>query len=151
MPRVWEISLNNFFCWSFLYHREKFRIQFCRKIRYPESYFLSYFFYFKLKVYGTEQAHAHLHLKKHIVNQSSALSIAVGDFNFVTEREDRITTSTGQVSTLSDEKETEWFQEQVWGSHGFHELRQPNFTHTSGLATWPPVGRNGSREGGMAM
>ena len=85
---------------------------------------------------GARQERAHIAgmLGRQVVPQRDRLSIIMGDLNFVTEREDRITTSTGRASTVSDERETEWFQEHVWSPHGFHELRQPHFTYTSGLA-----------------
>ena len=85
---------------------------------------------------GTRQERAHIAgvLGRQVVPQIDRLSIIMGDSNFVTEREDRITTSTGHASTVSDERETEWFQEHVWIPHGFHELRQKHFTHTSELA-----------------
>ena len=66
---------------------------------------------------------------------SRRLSIVMGDFNFVTVKEDRSTLATSQWSGESDLAEAELFDKILWKPHSFHELWQPHKTHQSGLAS----------------
>ncbi len=73
-------------------------------------------------------------LARHIAPQSDRLSLVLGDFNFVTEKEDRVSKASGQCSGTYDLQEKELFEDILWKPKGFNELRQPHFTHESGLA-----------------
>lgn len=58
----------------------------------------------------------------------------MGDFNFVTAREDRWCLDTGQYTGNIDTQESKEFDDSLWAPGGFQELRQPHYTHTSGRA-----------------
>lgn len=71
---------------------------------------------------------------QHLASQDARLSLVMGDFNFVSSREDRVNTTNGQRTGSGDLTGKDWFEETSWRPNGFHELRQPHFTHQNGLA-----------------
>ena len=60
---------------------------------------------------------------------SEALSIVMGDFNWVARREDRVSKATGDATGQTDAAEERHAEEVLYQPHGLYELRQEEPTH----------------------
>ena len=73
-------------------------------------------------------------IARHIRSRHAALTILGGDFNYVTEREDRMSKATAEWSKAADDKEEEDFTKKLGKRKQLHEIYQPHATHSCAKA-----------------
>ena len=73
-------------------------------------------------------------IKDHMRDKSEALTVLAGDFNFVSNKDDRISKSDGNSSGDRDKEESELFNRIFVDQHRLFELEQDNFTHACSQA-----------------
>ena len=78
--------------------------------------------------------HVRTHIGSTLRPYNQALSILGGDFNYVTDPEDRYSKETMSWSGGKDEKDQKDWVDKVEERHRVHEIYQPMATHSSGRA-----------------